>query len=258
MFAGQKLKEFLDEKVAIYNRISFIENDPVSIPHMFTRKQDIEIAGLFAAILAWGQRKTIIRKCTELMNLMDNEPYKFIVNHQENDLKKLISFKHRTFNTTDTLYFIYFLKNYFQKHQSLEDIFIINNPEMDIEKALINFHHAFFSLDHAPFRTRKHVPNPVRKSTCKRLNMFLRWMVRKDSNGVDFGIWSKLIPGKLICPVDLHVDKVARSLGLITRKQTDWLTALELTSNLRKLDADDPVKYDFALFGLGVIEKFKY
>ena len=248
------LREILEKKYLLYNQASFIEDDPVSIPHRFSTKQDIEIAGLFAAILAWGQRRTIIKKGLELMQMMDNSPLDFILHHGENDLKLLTRFKHRTFNATDTLYFVYFLNRYYHQHQSLEDLFLTGYPS--IEKGLVNFHNIFFSLEFAPARTRKHIPSPDKKSTCKRMNMFLRWMVRKDNSGVDFGIWSRIRPSALICPVDLHVDRVARRLGLISRKQTDWLTALELTEELKKIDPLDPVKYDYALFGMGVIEKF--
>lgn len=251
-----RLKEFLEEKVVKYNQPGFIENDPVSIPHMFNKKQDIEIAGLFAAVLAWGQRITIIRKCKELMACMDNAPHDFILHHSEQELRKLADFKHRTFNTTDALYFIEFLKAYYQKHSSLESAFTVQASDLTIEAALINFHEFFFSLEDHPNRTKKHIPTPVRKSTCKRLSMYLRWMVRDDDRGVDFGIWKLIRPAQLVCPCDLHVDRVARTLRLITRKQTDWFTALELTENLRKLDPTDPVKYDFALFGLGIEEKW--
>lgn len=249
------LKDFLDEKVEYYNQATFIESDPISIPHLFSQKQDIEISGLFAAVFAWGQRKTIINKCRELLQLMDNKPFDFILNHSEKDLKTIENFKHRTFNTTDALYFIHFLKHYYSGNDSLEDLFIVEEKKEPIESALIKFHESFFSLPEAPQRTRKHIPNPIRKSTCKRLNMYLRWMVRKDHSGVDFGIWDKINMKDLICPIDVHVDRVARKLSLISRKQTDWLTALELTHNLKKLDPEDPVKYDFALFGLGVLEK---
>jgi uncharacterized protein (TIGR02757 family) len=252
------LKSLLEEKYRQYNQVSFINKDPISIPHRFVKKQDIEIAGLFTAILAWGQRKTIISKGLELMNRMDFTPHEFILNHRESDLKKLTSFKHRTFNSTDTLYFVYFLNKYYLKNQSLEDLFIPGENHLSVENGLIRFHDHFFSLELAPQRTRKHIPTPIRKSTCKRLNMFLRWMVRKDGNGVDFGIWNRIKPAQLICPVDLHVDRVARQMGLISRKQTDWITALELTENLKKMDPQDPVKYDFSLFGLGVIEKYGF
>lgn len=251
-----EIKDFLDEKVVRYNQPGFIVNDPVSIPHAFRKKQDIEIAGLFAAVLAWGQRVTIIRKCRELMAMMDNAPHQFVLNHRERDLKPLLEFKHRTFNATDTLYFIAWLKWFYQQNDSLEKAFLVPTEEQTIEKGLNDFQQLFFSLPEAPHRTRKHIPSPERKSTCKRLSMYLRWMVRQDSNGVDFGIWKTIRPAQLICPCDLHVDRVGRRLKLIRRKQTDWQTALELTDNLRKLDPLDPVKYDFALFGLGIEERW--
>ncbi|HWD89174.1 MAG TPA: TIGR02757 family protein [Mucilaginibacter sp.] len=252
----ENLKSFLDSKVAQYNRPQFIKNDPVSIPHLFSKKQDIEIMGLWAATLAWGQRVTIINKCKELISLMDGAPYDFIMNHEEPDLKKLLRFKHRTFNDIDTLYFISFFRYYYQNHESLEDGFISNGPVIGVEESLNHFREYFFSLPDHPGRTMKHVSSPLQKSTCKRLNMFLRWMVRKDNCGVDFGIWNKLKPADLICPCDLHVDRVARKLKLITRKQTDWQTAVELTERLREFDSSDPVKYDFALFGLGIEERW--
>lgn len=252
------LKNFLDEKVGEYNQPEFIENDPITIPHSFTKKQDIEISGFWSAILAWGQRRTIIRKCGELLILMDNSPYEFILNHKEKDLKRFLNFRHRTFNPTDTLYFISFFKNYYLEYESLENAFIVNNTENGepLEAGLKKFHELFFNHPHAPQRTRKHISTPAKNSACKRLNMFLRWMVRKDDKGVDFGIWNKIQAKDLIAPCDLHVDRVARRLNLISRKQTDWKTALELTYNLRKFDPADPVKYDFALFGLGIEEKF--
>lgn len=246
----------MDEKVDTYNRPDFITLDPISIPHQYTKQQDIEITGLWAAILAWGQRPTIINKCRELFAFMDNAPHDFILHHQEQDLKRFLSFKHRTFNATDTLYFIAWFRAYYQQHDSLEDAFLVSPYHDTVEEGLIRFHNSFFDLPEAPSRTHKHIATPARNSACKRMNMFLRWMVRKDDCGVDFGIWSKIKAKQLICPCDLHVDRVARKLGLITRKQTDWKTALELTEQLRRLDPQDPVKYDFALFGLGVVEKF--
>lgn len=255
----ENLKGFLDSKVAQYNQPGFIVNDPVSIPHLFTKKQDIEIMGFWAATLAWGQRVTIINKCKELITLMDGAPYDFIINHQEPDLKKLLHFKHRTFNDIDTLYFIAFFRYHYERNESLESAFIPPGPlkgEPKVELALNYFRSYFFSLPDYPHRTKKHVSSPSQKSTCKRLNMFLRWMVRKDDHGVDFGIWNQLKPADLIMPCDLHVDRVARKLKLITRKQTDWKTAVELTERLKGFDPIDPVKYDFALFGLGIEEKF--
>ena len=253
-----QIKDFLDEKVIQYNQPGFITLDPISIPHRFSKKQDIEISGFFAAILAWGQRKTIINKCLELFSLMDNAPYDFLLQHQEEDLKSLLNFKHRTFNEVDTLYFIHFLSWYYRQFDSLEDAFLIGQTGMrdSMESILTRFHEYFFSLPDAPSRTKKHIATPARKAACKRINMYLRWMVRDDAKGVDFGLWKKIHPSQLICPCDLHVDRVARKLGLITRKQTDWQAALELTDRLREFDPEDPVKYDFALFGLGVEEKF--
>ncbi len=258
----KELKIILNELVDTYNQPNFIENDPVSIPHLFTKKQDIEIMGFWAAMLAWGQRKTIINKSKELITLMDNAPYDFIKNHQENDLKRFLNFKHRTFNATDTLYFLDFFKRFYAENESLEIAFSkhLSPKDTTIENALIGFHNTFFddaSNDEnevlsVPTRTRKHVGTPLRKSACKKICMFLRWMVRKDDKKVDFGIWQNISPAQLICPCDVHVDRQARKLGLITRPQTDWKTALELTKNLKIFDSNDPVKYDFALFGLGV------
>ncbi|MDP3468176.1 MAG: TIGR02757 family protein [Daejeonella sp.] len=288
----QELKEFLDVKFDQYNRPGFIENDPICIPHLFARKQDIEIMGFWASILAWGQRKTIINKCKELIYLMDGVPYDFILNHQETDLKRFANFKHRTFNDTDTLYFIEFFRQHYLRSDTLETAFKTlrpnifredfieegklsseynevasapcflselknKNSESVTEYALNSFRTYFFSLPDFPARTKKHISSPSKKSTCKRLNMFLRWMVRKDDRGVDFGLWNSIKPSDLICPTDLHVERVARKLKLISRKQVDWLTATELTENLRKFDPNDPVKYDFALFGLGIEEQFQ-
>jgi len=250
----KELKELLDQKVDLYNQPSFIKDDPISVPHRFTQTQDIEIAGFFAAIFAWGNRTTIISKANELMNLMDNSPHDFCLNHKIVDLKKLTGFRHRTFNATDLLYFIEFLKYHYSEHNSLETAF--TKYGNTIEEMLTGFHHYFFSLEDSPPRTKKHIATPQRKSSCKRLNMFLRWMVRQDNKGVDFGIWKNIQPSQLICPIDLHVARVAKRFNLLQRKQTDWIAALELTEYLRTLDKQDPVKYDFALFGMGVMEKY--
>lgn len=248
------LKDFLDRKVEEYNRPDFIPNDPISIPHQFTEKQDIEIMGFFASILAWGQRKTIINKCNELIERMDGSPYDFIVNHGDEDLKNMLGFKHRTFNDTDLLYFINFFKYHYTHFTSLEDAFlqVEDMNGFSIEESLNSFKSYFFSLPDYPHRTRKHVSSPLQKSTCKRLNMFLRWMVRKDNMGVDFGIWDQIKPKDLICPCDVHVERVARKFGFIQSDKVNWKTAIELTDHLKELDPSDPVKYDFALFGLGV------
>lgn len=254
----KKLQAFLDKKAGEYNRPSFIASDPVCIPHLFAKKQDIEIAGFFASIFAWGNRTIIINKTKELMQMMDGEPYKFCLNPHTEGLKQLTTFKHRTFNATDLLYFVEFLHHHYSKHQSLETAFSqwMQPGDETIENALTGFHDYFFSLPDAPARTKKHIATPQRNSTCKRLNMFLRWMVRNDDKGVDFGIWKNISPAQLVCPIDVHVARVARRFDLISRKQTDWLTALELTNKLKQFDPNDPAKYDFALFGLGVVEKF--
>jgi uncharacterized protein (TIGR02757 family) len=259
MKAGaETLKNFLDKKVDEYNQPAFIVNDPICIPHLFSRQQDIEIAGLFAALFAWGNRTTIINKSKELMGLMDHAPYAFCVQHSDSDLKKLLHFKHRTFNTTDLLYFIAFLKHHYSIHKSLETAFTkwMTGKNDTIENALDGFHHYFFSLDDAPARTYKHIAAPQKKSACKRLNMFLRWMVRRDKKGVDFGIWKNIGPHQLVCPIDVHVARVATRFNLLHHTTLDWHAAMELTAYLRTLDTADPVKYDFALFGLGVVERY--
>jgi len=249
----QPLYKLLEEKLQQYNRPDFIPNDPIAIPHRFTLQQDIEIAGFFAAIFAWGNRTTILKKCDELLSRMDYSPFVFIQQHQAVDLKRFLSFKHRTFQPTDIIYCIQLLQYHYRQHTSLETAFCKQTKNM--ESRLNAFHTYFFSLPDAPARTRKHIPCPAKGSTCKRLNMYLRWMVRKDQGGVDFGIWKKIKPSSLICPVDVHVARVARTLGLIDRKQTDWQTAVELTTALSKFDSTDPVKYDLALFSLGVHEQ---
>lgn len=248
------LKAFLDEQVQKYNQPDFIANDPVSIPHLFASKENIEIMGLWAAIFSWGQRVTILRKCHEIINLMDGNPHQFIIGHSKQDLKVFEKFAHRTFNGEDALYFVRFFQWYFSRHSSLEDAFLVPNnaQEISVKQGLIQFHKLFFSLPEFPFRTRKHISTPESNSACKRLNMFLRWMVRSDSNGVDFGIWKRIAPAQLICPCDVHVERVARELGLLEQNTKGWKAAQELTENFKRLDGNDPVKYDFALFGLGV------
>jgi len=267
------LESFFARKLIEFNQPSFITADPISVPHQFKLKQDIEIAAFFAAIFSWGNRKTIISKSKELMLLMSNSPFDFIINHQESDLKPLMNFRHRTFNSEDLFYFIEFLRLHYtgtgteilngirgfeKSNTTLETAFTIglspNDP--DIHKGLSNFYRYFFSIPDAPHRTRKHISTPEKKSACKRLNMFLRWMVRSDQNGVDFGFWKTISPSQLLCPLDVHVARVARHFGLLKRPGTDWLAAAELTENLRRFDPADPVKYDFVLFGLGAEERF--
>jgi len=248
----KELKQFLNRKVDLYNQPSFIKDDPISIPHLFTKKQDIEIAGFFAAIFSWGNRTTIINKSTELMQLMYMQPHAFCLHHDSGGLKRLNGFKHRTFNADDLYYFIEFFQQHYSKHETLETAFFPRKG-MTVEEGLNHFSNYCFSFEHLK-RTEKHISSPVKKSTCKRLNMYLRWMVRTDNKGVDFGIWKNIQPSQLICPLDVHVSRVARQYGLLQRKQNDWEAATELTANLRNLDQQDPVKYDFALFGTGVME----
>lgn len=248
----EQVFELLERKYKEYNSSAFIDADPISIPHRFSKLQDKEIIGFWVAMLAWGNRKSIITSGNKLVELMDGAPHDFIVNHQEHDLKRFLDFKHRTFNATDALYFIDFFKQHYSKYNSLENAFIVGGNQ---ENRLEAFHNYFFSLEDAPQRTRKHIATPLRGSTCKRMNMFLRWMVRKDKHGVDFGLWKKIKPSQLYIPLDVHVDRTARKLGLIKRKQTDWETVVELTENLKGFDPKDPVKYDFSLFGISVLDK---
>lgn len=243
----------LDEALKRYNVSEFIEHDPISIPHKFTLKQDIEISAFWTAILSWGQRVTIINKANDLFERMDGAPYDFIKNHEESDRKKLLSFKHRTFQSLDTLYFLEFLQYHYRQSDSLENAFWQHKEDSNnVEQGLNHFRAYFFSLPVAPERTRKHIASPQRKSTCKRLNMFLRWMIRKDNQGVDFGLWNAIDSSRLMIPFDVHVARVSREMGLLSRKQNDWKAVVELTNKLKEFDADDPVKYDYALFGLGV------
>lgn len=256
----KSLREQLDKALAYYNRQEFISSDPISVPHLFSKRTDIEIAGLFAAIFSWGQRPTIIAKSLELMRRMDNAPSDFILNHQAHDLKKLLGFVHRTFNDTDLLYLVDFLRRHYSENNSLESAFLIEqtaglNVDQLAYKRLAAFHERVFSAAYAPQRTRKHIATPVSHSSCKRLNMYLRWMVRKDASGVDFGLWKNIKASELIMPMDLHVQRVATRLGLLPAEKSDWKHALFLTQKLRQFDPLDPVKYDFALFGLGVLEK---
>lgn len=250
------LKDFLDEKAAKYNRPDFISSDPISIPHRFTKKEDIEIAGFLAATIAWGQRPAIINSADKLMRLMDNSPLDFIMNAGEKDMQRFKSFVHRTFNADDAVFFMRSLQNIYINHGGLESAFAVNKNE-DLLASITNFRKLFFSIPH-PARTGKHVSNPAANSAAKRICMYLRWMIRSDKKGVDFGIWNSgnLKPSILMCPLDVHSGNTARKLGILTRKQNDWKAVEELTGGLRELDAADPAKYDFALFSLGVFEKF--
>ena len=246
------LKNFLDEKYQEYNNVKFIEDDPILIPHLFTNHKDIEIAGFLTSIISWGNRKSIINNAKKMMNLLDNSPYDFIKNCKDSEIKKL-EFVHRTFNSIDFRFFLHSLKNIYTQNESMEDVFLDDDSNFMFD-GIINFRKIFFSVDHEK-RSQKHISNPLKNSCCKRVNMFLRWMVRNDQN-VDFGIWKKIKKSKLSCPLDVHTGRVARKLGLINRKQNDFKSLCELDKNLRLLDKDDPVKYDFSLFGLGMYEGF--
>ncbi len=250
-----ELKEFLDAKVDYYNHPRFLETDPLQIPHRFSRKEDIEICGFLTATIAWGNRKSIINNATTMMELLDNAPADFVKNHQESDLEKLSGFVHRTFNGIDFIYFIKSLQNIYRQHDGLERVFVKNAEPDSLQPAITALKQVFFELPHLN-RTTKHISNPEKGSAAKRLNMFLRWMVRNNSTGVDFGLWKTLKPSQLSCPLDVHSGNVARRLKLLKRKQNDAKAVTELDKTLRRLDPLDPVKYDFALFGLGVFEKF--
>ena len=250
------LKEFLDEKADKYNHPDFIQTDPIQIPHLFNGNQDKEIAGFFAATIAWGQRSTIIKNMYRLLNLMDNNPYNFILNYSSDELKRFSSFKHRTFNGEDCAFFIESLRNIYLNHGGLGDLFQnLYLQHKNIPDVLHHFRQVFFEIHH-PVRTQKHVANVLKGASAKRLNMYLRWFVRKDKRGVDFGLWNNIPMRELYIPLDVHTGNVARKLGLLKRKQNDWKAVNELTESLRNLAPGDPVRYDFALFGLGVFEKF--
>lgn len=249
----EELKEFLDHKVVQYSTPDFIASDPVSVPHNFSEKEDIEIAGFLTAIISWGNRKSILKNASFMMELLDNSPYDFVMNHASEDLNSLRQFVHRTFNGTDLVYFVTSLQNIYRHKGGLEGLFTENANPASLQTAIHEFKKVFFELPHE-VRTEKHVSDPMKNSAAKRINMFLRWMVRKDS--VDFGIWKDLSPSQLSCPLDVHSGNVARKLGLLHRKQNDAKALLELDTALRLMDPVDPVKYDFALFGLGVFEKY--
>jgi len=255
-FSFSELKDFLDEKYDLYNRESFITTDPIQIPRVFSKKEDIEIAGFLSAGIAWGQRPTIIRNAKWLMERMDHQPFEFVLHATNSDLGVFREFKHRTFNGDDCVFFLKSLQNIYRNHGGLEKVFVNGMRETNsIKDALVHFRKIFFETEHLD-RSRKHISNVAKKSSAKRLNMYLRWMVRKDDRAVDFGLWNRITPADLYLPLDVHTGNVGRKLGLLTRKQNDWQAVEEITENLRKFDLLDPVKYDYALFGLGVFEKF--
>lgn len=249
--------EILEKKYAFFNHPSFIEHDPIQIPHQFSDLKNKEIMGFWVAMLSWGQRKTILHNAKTLIQLMEGNPYDFIMNHQEKDLQRFEHFKHRTFQLTDTLYFIDFFKRHYTEYESLESAFLLTHQKENenIKEALIGFHHYFFDVNHAPHRTKKHISTPAKNSACKRICMFLRWFVRKDQMGVDFGVWNKIQASQLICPLDIHSQTTAEKLALIQPGPANWKKAEELTFELKKLDPSDPVKYDFSLYGMGIESK---
>lgn len=249
------LKGFLDEKVLKYNQPFFIETDPIQVPKNFSGKENIEIAAFLTATIAWGNRQSIIKNATKLMALLENEPHDFVLNHSVNDLKVLGKFVHRTFNGSDCVYFVSSLKNIYQNHRGLQSVFGNGFQKgNNVKSALSEFYKVFFEIGGE--RSRKHVSNVENGASAKRLNMFLRWMVREDKSGVDFGLWTGIPQSELLLPLDVHTGNVARKLGLLQRKSNDWKAVEEVTQNLRKFDPSDPIKYDFALFGLGAFEKF--
>lgn len=251
----EELKDFLDEKAYQYEHTDFIDSDPIQIPHSFSKKEDIEISSFLVSTIAWGNRKMIINNARKMMTIMGNSPYDFVTNHQEKDLKNIDGFVHRTFNADDFKFFVTSLKNIYQYHDGLETILRIKDNVTTYKTTIANFKTIFFEIDHLS-RTQKHISNPMKGSASKRINMFLRWMVRSPKKGVDFGIWKSHSPANLHCPLDVHTGNIARKLGILLRKQNDWNALEELDSVLRKFDSKDPVRYDFALFGLGAFEKF--
>lgn len=255
--ASVDVEKLLREKTALYNHPDFIATDPIQIPHRFKKKEDIEISGFLTAVIAWGQRVTIINNATRLMKMMDDAPHDFILNHREKDLIPFQRFVHRTFNGDDCLTFIAALQKLYRHSGGLEAT-MANAFHTDRENpgsGWTQFKAAFFDLPHLK-RTEKHLPDPAKGSAAKRMNMYLRWMIRKDDKGVDFGIWDQMSPAQLYLPLDVHTGRVARKLHLLSRKQDDWKAVLELNENLKKMDRNDPVRFDFGLFGLGAFEKF--
>jgi len=250
----EELKDFLDEKADVYNNSEFIQDDPIQIPHRFSLKQDIEIAGFLAATISWGNRKAIIKSADKMLDIMGNSPYDFVMNHSENDLKSIEEKSiHRTFNGEDFTYFIRQFNRIYRDNESLENLFIIKDSEANFYHAIERFRAGFLQAE--KHRSHKHISSPYKNSSSKRIIMFLRWMVRSDNRGVDFGIWKNIDPQNLSIPLDVHTGNISRKLGLISRTQNDWKTVLELDEVIRKFDAKDPAKYDFALFGLGVTKE---
>ncbi len=254
MHHNEDISKLLNQKIKQYNNIEFIESDPISIPHMFTKKEDIEISGFITSIISWGRRPAILKSARKLMALMDNAPYDFLMNSKDIEFKRFEGFVYRTFNSDDCIFLISALQNIYKRNNSLETIATNSfNNNGDIFSVIIALRDAILETPHLK-RSEKHLGNPLTGSAAKRINMYLRWMIRQDDNGVDFGIWKDISPAALMCPLDVHSGNVARKLGLLDRKQNDWKSVEELTSKLRTFDKEDPVKYDYALFGIGVFE----
>jgi len=251
------IKEFLDSKLPSYNQKKFIENDPISIPHLFSKKEDIEISGFLTATISWGNRASIITNSRRIMEWMDYRPYEFIIGHSKNDLKLFSTFVHRTFNSNDCIFFLKSLQNIYMNHGGLESSFAhAKEDKFDLIDHIMAFRYKFLEIPHV-VRVEKHISNPAKNSAAKRLCMFLRWMVRNDKKGVDFGIWTSISPAQLCLPLDVHTGNISRKLGLLKRTQNDWQAVMEITNVLKSFDDKDPIKYDFALFGLGVDKTFK-
>ena len=250
-----EIKSFLDYKADLYENQNFIENDPISIPHLFSKKEDIEISAFITSTISWGQRTIILKNAKKIMRMMDFSPYDFICNHSKKDLVPLSNFVHRTFNGTDLTFFVTSLKNIYKNHNGLENIFKTNKMSENMATSVHQMKKIFFSISHKN-RTKKHISDPLKGSAAKRINMFLRWMVRSKKKKVDFELWKSINTRQLSCPLDIHTGRVARKLRILKRNQNDFKATLELDYYLRKFNSDDPVKYDFALFGLGVFEKF--
>ncbi len=256
MNLDKDIKALLEKKVRQYNTLDFITLDPVAVPHTFTRKEEREIAGLLTATIAWGNRKAILKSARQLMAWMDNDPFDFVMHATPNEWSTIKHFVYRTFNGTDCLFFLDALKRIYTNHGGLEAVFAHGyQQDLTVKSAIQYFRQVIFEAEHQK-RTEKHVANPDKGSSAKRLNMYLRWMVRQDEKGVDFGLWKNIPASALMVPLDVHSGTQARNLGLLLRKQNDWKAVEELTEILRKFDPADPVKYDFALFGMGVNKDF--
>lgn len=249
----QELTDFLNFKAEQYENPIFLESDPIQLPHRFSQKEDIEIVGFLISTIAWGNRKSIIKSGERLLEIMEQDPFEFIKTYNSGNLEHS-SFVHRTFNVTDLDFYFRSIQNIY-KTGSLESAFENKLAINGAQGRIISFRTKFMEIEHLD-RSHKHLSNPAKNSAAKRLNMYLRWMTRDAKKGVDFGIWKTIPTSELYLPLDVHTSNNARRLGLLTRKQDDWKALEELMAQLQLMDPIDPVKYDFALFGLGAFEKF--